>query len=497
MNAAPKVWSIAGNDPSCGAGVQSDTSVMRALGGHPGAVIAALTAQNSRHVEATLCVDPDFILCQIQALLQEGPPAAVKTGMLGGAAQVRAVARALKPVVTAIVCDPVILSNSGFPLLDDQGLECLITEFFPLVTLLTPNLPECVRLTGRTAISRDDLPEIAQMLRAMGPRAVLIKGGHAEGEECCDYYADELCSFRLRSPRRPGPNVHGTGCLFSAAAATFIALGYALPDAVTLAKTCINQGLRLAIREASGASFMRHHAWPDHPEDFPHIVESPALFRPETPFPSCGPAPIGLYPLVDSAAKAQHLMELGVSTLQLRLKNPTPEAVDREIQTAVAAARQAGCRLFINDHWEAAIRHQAYGVHLGREDLKTADLRALHEAGLRLGTSTHSFYELAAALTLCPSYVAMGTVFHSPSKPGLTKLLGVDGLRKLIQLAGIPAVAIGGLHVENAAPVLRAGASGVAVISDLQNAPDVKKRLEEWRHLFQAQGIEEQPVAQP
>ncbi|MDD2236174.1 MAG: bifunctional hydroxymethylpyrimidine kinase/phosphomethylpyrimidine kinase [Kiritimatiellae bacterium] len=491
MNTAPTVWSIAGNDPSCGAGIQADASVIRALGARPGAVAAALTAQNRRQVDATLAVDPDFIRRQIQSLLQEARPAAVKTGMLGGAAQVSAVAQSLKPLKTAIVCDPVIVSSSGFPLLDDQGLQRLIDELFPLVTLLTPNLPECARLTGKTTATPAQFPELAHRLLAMGPHAVLIKGGHANENDCCDYYADAFSSFRLHSPRLPGPAAHGTGCLFSSAAATFIALGYALPDAVTLAKTCINQGLRCAVHEADGTAFMTNRAWPDQPQDFPRITHSPELFQPETPFPDCGPARIGLYPLVDNASQAKHLMQLGASTLQLRLKDPTPEIVEREVRLAVTAARQTGCRLFINDHWEAAIRHQAYGVHLGREDLKTADLRALHTAGLRLGTSTHSFFELASALALCPSYVAMGTVFPSPSKPGLTSHLGVETLRRMIRLAGIPAVAIGGLHVENAAPVLRAGASGVAVISDLQNAPDVKKRLEEWQRLFQTHASEE------
>lgn len=484
MKQYPIVWTIAGNDPCCGAGIQADVSAIRALGGRPCAIAAALTAQSACRVYATQPVAPVFIERQIRALLDDAPPVAVKTGMLGGAPQVTAVARALEHIPAYVVCDPVILSSSGFPLLDEAGIECLKHDFFSRIDLLTPNLPECARLTGCAADSEEQFPELADALRAMGVKAVLIKGGHADTPESRDYYTDGTCSFWMHSPRCAGPNVHGTGCLLSAAAATGVALGYDPADAVTLAKTCVNQGLRTAVCTGAGAPCMAAHVRPEHPADFPWITDHAGFTRPTTSFPDCGPEPLGLYPLVESSDQVRRLITAGVSTIQLRLKKQTGGETDNEIRKAVAAAREPGCRLFINDYWEAAIRHGAYGVHLGQEDLKTADCTAIHAAGLRLGTSTHSLSELARALAWRPSYVAMGTVFPSPSKPTLSRHLGIDNLQKMIKLAGLPVVAIGGLHVENAEDVIRAGASGVAVISDIKNHPDVRRRVEEWNRLF-------------
>ncbi len=488
MKESPLVWSIAGNDPSCGAGIQFDARVIRALGGRPCAVASALTAQSTCRVHGVSPVDPAFLTRQMEALLDDGRPAAVKTGMLGGAGQVAAVARVLNTMDAYVVCDPVILSSSGFPLLDAEGVACLKNELFPRIDLLTPNLPECAQLTGKSTVTEEELPGLAGQLLAMGPKAVLIKGGHSGGSVCCDYFSDGKRAFWVCSPRRSGPGMHGTGCCFSAATATAVALGYDPVDAVVLAKTYVNQAIRTAVQYGTGAPCAAVYAWPECSEDFPWISEGGSLPGAGAAFPDCGPEPLGLYPLVETAEWAGKLMRLGVSAIQLRVKNQRPDDVEAEIRQAVALSRETGCRLFVNDYWRAAIRYGAYGVHLGQNDLAGADIPAIRSAGLRLGTSTHSFFELAHALAWRPSYVAMGTVFPSPSKPELTSHLGVDNLKKMLRLAGIPVVAIGGLHVENAGPVVQAGVSGVAVISDIRDASDVQERVNAWRSLFQEHG---------
>jgi thiamine-phosphate diphosphorylase len=183
---------------------------------------------------------------------------------------------------------------------------------------------------------------------------------------------------------------------------------------------------------------------------------------------------------VDSAEWVRRVAEYGATTIQLRIKEPSQDAINTAIQQAVKTAREYDVRLFINDYWQAAIQHGAYGVHLGQDDLDSADLHAIARAGLRLGTSTHNYYELARVNSCNPSYIAIGTVFASPSKPGLKSPLGLSELARLAAISPQPVVAIGGLHPENATAVSACGAAGLAVISDIRDAADPRQRMADW-----------------
>jgi hydroxymethylpyrimidine kinase/phosphomethylpyrimidine kinase/thiamine-phosphate diphosphorylase len=194
--------------------------------------------------------------------------------------------------------------------------------------------------------------------------------------------------------------------------------------------------------------------------------------------------PLGFYPIVDRVAWLEKLLPAGIRTVQLRIKDMNGEALEKEIRQAVAFARRFDARLFINDHWKIALKHGAYGVHLGQEDLRHADLPALSKAGIRLGVSVRSYVDAARVTGLHPSYTAIGSIYTTASKVIDYQPLGVEAFAKLRQLIRGPVVAIGGITLEKAAELKAAGADGFAVISDVLNANDPVTRAERWVKFF-------------
>lgn len=197
-------------------------------------------------------------------------------------------------------------------------------------------------------------------------------------------------------------------------------------------------------------------------------------------FPACGPRPLGFYPIVDRASWLRRLLPLGVSTVQLRIKDLEGDELESELSLAVLLARHHRVRLFVNDHWEIATRLRAYGVHLGQEDLAAADLERIHAAGLRLGVSTHSPQELGRALEAGPSYVALGPVYPTTLKIMPWAPQGLERLTEWCGSAGRPVVAIGGITLERAPGVAACGADGIAVVSDVCSHKNPEERTRAW-----------------
>ncbi|EOC0108865.1 thiamine phosphate synthase [Cronobacter dublinensis] len=185
------------------------------------------------------------------------------------------------------------------------------------------------------------------------------------------------------------------------------------------------------------------------------------------------PRRLGLYPVVDSVEWIARLLEAGVRTLQLRIKDKTDADVEADVRAAIDLEKRYHARLFINDYWRLAIKHQAYGVHLGQEDLQTADLNAIRAAGLRLGVSTHDDMEIDVALAVRPSYIALGHVFPTQTKQMPSAPQGLAQLAAHVQRLGdYPTVAIGGISLARAPAVLETGVSSIAVVSAITQAAD-------------------------
>ncbi|UPY94901.1 thiamine phosphate synthase [Pectobacterium sp. 21LCBS03] len=192
-----------------------------------------------------------------------------------------------------------------------------------------------------------------------------------------------------------------------------------------------------------------------------------------TPFAPT-PQRLGLYPVVDSVEWIERLLGVGVKTIQLRIKDRSDEQAEAEVIQAIALGRRYQAQLFINDYWRLAVKHQAYGVHLGQEDLDTADLAAIKQAGLRLGVSTHDDRELARAVAISPSYIALGHIFPTQTKDMPSAPQGLAELtRHITDLQGrFPTVAIGGISIDKVPSVLKTGVGSIAVVSAITQAPD-------------------------
>ncbi len=194
------------------------------------------------------------------------------------------------------------------------------------------------------------------------------------------------------------------------------------------------------------------------------------MYQPD--FPSV-PFRLGLYPVVDSVEWIERLLTAGVRTIQLRIKDKRDSEVEDDVVAAIALGRQHDARLFINDYWRLAIKHQAYGVHLGQEDLETTDLSAIRNAGLRLGVSTHDDMEIDVALAARPSYIALGHVFPTQTKQMPSAPQGLEQLARHIQrLEDYPTVAIGGISLARAPAVLETGVGSIAIVSAITQAAD-------------------------
>ena len=219
------------------------------------------------------------------------------------------------------------------------------------------------------------------------------------------------------------------------------------------------------------------------PTSVSHLAE---IVPPNAPF-----APtefkLGLYVIVDSYEWIERLIHAGVKTLQIRIKDRSPEQAEEEIARCIALAKQHQVRLFVDDFWQLAIKYQAYGVHLGQEDLLTADLNAIQQAGLRLGVSTHNQEEVDLVLPLRPSYVALGHIFPTQSKIMPCAPQGIANLAAQVKdLGDIPTVAIGGITASHFADVLATGVGSIAVISAVTQAEDWQSAVKNLLNYFNA-----------
>ncbi|MFN2389074.1 MAG: bifunctional hydroxymethylpyrimidine kinase/phosphomethylpyrimidine kinase [Actinomycetota bacterium] len=249
----PVVLTIAGSDSGGGAGIQADLKVFFALGCHGTSALTALTAQSTVGVSAIHEVPPDFVTAQIDAVTTDLEPRAVKTGMLASRAIVEAVAAGVeRHQLDPLVVDPVFISKHRAALLDLDAVGALKARLFPLAAVVTPNLYEAGRLVGGEVTSVDDMKQAARSLARLGPRAVLVKGGHLPGDRALDVLWDGASFHEIDGPRFDTDDTHGTGCVLAAAIAARLAHGDALLDAIRAAKTFVSGAIEHSLRLGNG-----------------------------------------------------------------------------------------------------------------------------------------------------------------------------------------------------------------------------------------------------
>ncbi|WP_407151512.1 bifunctional hydroxymethylpyrimidine kinase/phosphomethylpyrimidine kinase [Bradyrhizobium sp. ORS 86] len=265
----PIALTIAGSDSSGGAGIQADLKSFAALGVYGASVITALTAQNTTGVSGIHPVPAPFVTAQIDAVFSDLAVGAVKIGMVAQAETIAAIAEGLKRWAPRhIVLDPVMVATSGDRLLPNEAVDALKTMLFPRVSLITPNLPEAAALLNETVASSEAaVADQGRRLLAMGCRAVLIKGGHAQGAESIDYLIDGERTVALAAPRIATANTHGTGCSLSSAIAAGLAKGEDMDAAVRSAKAWITAAIaaadRFAVGRGHGPVHHFHNYYPD------------------------------------------------------------------------------------------------------------------------------------------------------------------------------------------------------------------------------------------
>ncbi len=490
----PVVWSIAGSDSGGGAGLQADLKALAAFGVHSCTVVATITAQNSQTVTLVEPVSAEVLNAQLAALAQDMPPQAIKTGLLGSVENVQVVCRwvdrlreaaAAHGHTIALVVDPVLGATTGATFASAEVLQAYVAELLPRATLITPNHAEAARLLGLQGLPPGGVEVAARALHERYSQlAVVITGGDVQADPvlggvsqieptalASDYLHCDQARGWLTLPRVDTPHHHGTGCTFASTAAAALASGYCVADAVVLAKMATTHALRHAYAAGQGAGPVQALSdFDQHSANLPWLQNQPQA---QSQFSPLSDVALGVYAVVDSAQWVRRVLASGIRTVQLRIKDPLEPTLAAQIKEAIAIARATpGAQLFINDHWKLALEHGAYGVHLGQEDLEQVDLNALRSAGVRLGLSTHSYWEVCRAWALRPSYIACGPIFATQSKDMPWIPQGLDNLRYWAHLLPLPVVGIAGIGVHNVAEVAATGAASAAVITAITQAAD-------------------------
>ena len=256
----PVALTIAGSDPSGGAGLQADLKTFHRFGVYGEAVVTLVTVQNTLGVTRVSTLDPDLVTAQIQALIEDIPPQAAKAGALGSREVVEAVAREAEQFSFPLVVDPVMISKHGARLMDPDAVHALVERLIPRAFLLTPNLNEAAALAGFAVDNRDAMMRAGEKLASLGAINVLVKGGHLRGAalDVLRLANGEIMEFT--APRIETGHTHGSGCTYSAAITAELAKGTPLTDAVERAKAFITEAIRTAPGLGGGEGPLNHHS---------------------------------------------------------------------------------------------------------------------------------------------------------------------------------------------------------------------------------------------
>ncbi len=481
---------IAGIDSGGGAGLTADCISVHDAGGFPLVCPTALTVQSLKRVRTVQNVDPALFKETLDTLIEDFPKiASVKIGLVASQELLEIILEYLEgPLHDAyVVWDPVLNATAGdFKSADLKGS---LDRILRVADVFTPNLNEALTLAGwdKARYEREGADALASFFANKGC-AVLVKGGHINDAVCStDTLKTDLISATLTHERKAGDGAHGGGCALSSSIAANLAAGYSIADAVTLAKTYVTYGIEVPDLKSEGARPpVGHHEDFLQPEYIPTVREDHFPVYAGEPFREC-PDNLGFYVVLDSSEWIERCARCGVKTLQLRIKDPDRPDLYDEVVRSVAIARKYGVRLYINDYYDLAIKAGTYGVHMGMDDLKDKDMDIIKAAGLRLGVSTTGPYEIMKALSLKPSYVALGHIFPTNTKVMTSKPQGLWKLSREIALLnklGMPYTTIGGINLENAGQLLAIGVKSVAVVSAITKAPDVKDACDTWLKLF-------------
>ena len=484
---------IAGSDPSGGAGIQADLKTFSALGVYGATAITAITVQNTQSVKYVHKLPPQVVYDQIVAVMEDVTVDAVKIGMVNDAETLDAIVRALTAYRPKfLVVDPVMVSTSGCALMQPDALAIMKERLLPMADLVTPNLPEAWTLAG-TDTSVDDA---AQAILRLGVKALLIKGGHAEGNTKTDYlyiYKGEgVKRVEFTAETVDTPNTHGTGCTLSSAIAALLACGNGLEDAVRQAKEYLTEALKAGADVHVGCGHgpvchfyadrvMRLCGYKVVPFNRitlkPYNLKTASRLQFITHFTD-------KYSYYDSAMMA---LEGGCRWIQLRMKDACEDEIERVARLILPECRRKGAVFVIDDHVELALRVGADGVHLGKNDMPVDEARRLAGDGFIIGGTANTFEDVQRLAAQGANYIGCGPFRFTTTKKNLAPMLGLEGYKRILSQMkecgiGLPLVAIGGITSDDIPQLMAAGVSGIALSGSVLRA---EQPVEEMRKVVE------------
>ena len=494
---------IAGSDPSGGAGMQADLKTFSALDVYGATAITAVTVQNTQSVKYVHTLPPQVVYDQIVGVMEDLCVDAVKIGMVNDADTLDAIVRALserKPKF--LVVDPVMVSTSGCALMQPDALVIMKERLLPMADLVTPNLPEAWTLAGTDTL----VDEAAQKILELGVKALLIKGGHAEGKTKTDYlYMNNgggVKRVEFTSETVETKNTHGTGCTLSSAIAAFAARGCGLEDAVRKAKGYLTGALKAGADVVVGKGhgpvchfFKQASGQADKQTDCLQVVTD------------CNPSNlVCLSTRLSSAVNLQFIthftekysyadsamiaLEGGCRWIQLRMKDADEAEIERVARLILPECRRRGAVFVIDDHVELALRVGVDGVHLGKNDMPVSEARRLAGADFVIGGTANTFEDVQKLAAQGADYIGCGPFRFTTTKKKLAPMLGIEGYKRILsQMKGcgitLPLVAIGGITCGDIPQLMAAGVSGIALSGSVLRAEnpveEMKKVVEKLK----------------
>lgn len=479
---------IAGSDPSGGAGLQADLKTFSALGVYGATAITAVTVQNTVKVKYVHALPPQVVYDQIAAVMEDIHPDAVKIGMVNDAATLGAIVRALteyKPKY--LVVDPVMVSTSGCALMQEDALSVMKERLLPMADIVTPNLPEARTLAGTDS----SVDEAAQAILRLGVKALLIKGGHAEGKTKTDYLyikgRDGVKRSELAAETIDTVNTHGTGCTLSSAIAAMLARGAGIEEAVRSAKHYLTEALRAGadVKVGEGHGPVCHFYksdeggtdWQARRYSYELKYDKGNLLTPSSERYKAARLQFithftDKYTYLDSAMIA---LEGGCRWIQLRMKDADEAGIEDMARRILPECRRHGAVFIIDDHVEIAKRVGADGVHLGKNDMPVDEARRLLGTGFIIGGTANTFEDVQRLAAKGADYIGCGPFRFTTTKKNLAPMLGTDGYKDIVsrmkeQGIGLPIVAIGGITNDDIPQIMATGVTGIALSGSILRA---------------------------
>lgn len=484
-----RALTVAGSDSGGGAGIQADLKTFAALGVYGSSVITAITAQNTMGVTRSQGISADMVGDQIDAVLSDIGADAIKTGMLYDGDIIEHLTNKLDFYdVGCLIVDPVMIATSGVRLLNESGVNALRSKLLPRAAFITPNVDEASVLCGYSIESQADLKRAAGDLHHMGADFVVITG-ITKNDQCIDLGFDGQEYRELTGPLIDTTNTHGTGCSFSAALTAYMAQGLSPWSAVAMAKKYIDIGLRYAYQVGGGRGPINHMA-AFFPGDLANINVCQTRAQAFDSWGSKIDLPAG--PLLNViiggplcagknyAEITRIAVKNGARLIQLREKEgDTGQLVNIAMEMG-KVCHEYNALFVVNDRVDIAMASGADGLHIGQDDLAPQMARAILGPEKIIGVSAGNMGEAEAAAAGGADYLGVGPVYPTLSKDCKNVACGNELIAQIVDRLSIPVIAIGGINTANTPPIIKAGASGIAVISAILGANDLSDATQDF-----------------